>query len=144
MKSVINKPVLTENFDDDDCPSPPDGASSTHSSKMQPTREVLINYSGYPELDSDIGPSELSDIAEEPEEGLTSDDGGSSRGSTPKIVTNNSNSIVGSSSIISNATSSTSLTRWSNSSLYQQQQQKQPGFEPRTSQPGFEPRTSQV
>ena len=58
---------------------------------MQPTREVLINYSGYPELDSDIGPSELSDIAEEPEEGLTSDDG--SRGSTPKIVTNNSNSI---------------------------------------------------
>ena len=34
-------------------------------------REVVINYSGYPELDSDIGPSELSDIAEEPEEGLT-------------------------------------------------------------------------
>ena len=30
MKSVINKPVLTENFDDDDdCQSPPDGASST-------------------------------------------------------------------------------------------------------------------
>ena len=58
------------------------------SHKMQPTREVSINYSGYPELDSDIGPSELSDIAEEPEEGLTSDDGGSqsSRESTPKIV----------------------------------------------------------
>ena len=34
-------------------------------------REVVINYSGYPELDSDIGPSELSDIAEEPEDGLT-------------------------------------------------------------------------
>ena len=45
------------------------------SHKMQPTREVSINYSGYPELDSDIGPSELSDIAEEPEEGLTSDEG---------------------------------------------------------------------
>ncbi len=37
-------------------------------------REVLLNYSGYPELDSDIGPSELSDIAEEPEEGLTDND----------------------------------------------------------------------
>jgi hypothetical protein len=34
----------------------------------------LANYSGYPELDSDIGPSELSDIAEEPEEGLTDSD----------------------------------------------------------------------
>ena len=34
---------------------------------------MMINYSGYPELDSDIGPSELSDIAEEPEEGLTDD-----------------------------------------------------------------------
>jgi hypothetical protein len=29
--------------------------------KKQP-REMIINYSGYPELDSDIGPSELSDI----------------------------------------------------------------------------------
>ena len=38
-------------------------------------REMLLNYSGYPELDSDIGPSELSDIAEEPEEGLTDDSG---------------------------------------------------------------------
>ena len=35
---------------------------------------MMINYSGYPELDSDIGPSELSDIAEEPEEGLTDSD----------------------------------------------------------------------
>eukprot|EP00095_Tigriopus_kingsejongensis_P012128 maker-scaffold560_size136926-snap-gene-0.23 protein:Tk12128 transcript:maker-scaffold560_size136926-snap-gene-0.23-mRNA-1 annotation:"rims-binding protein 2-like" len=44
-------------------------------------REMVINYSsGYPELDSDIGPSELSDIAEEPEEGLTDSDGCS----TPK------------------------------------------------------------
>ena len=70
------------------------------SNKMQPTREVLINYSGYPELDSDIGPSELSDIAEEPEDGLTSDDGGSqsSRGSTPKIVAASSSAA---SSIIS-------------------------------------------
>ena len=74
-------------------------------------REVLINYSGYPELDSDIGPSELSDIAEEPEEGLTSEDG-SSRGSTPKVVTNTINHQS------SNSSSSLSLTRWSNSSLY--------------------------
>jgi hypothetical protein len=35
---------------------------------------MMVNYSGYPELDSDIGPSELSDIAEEPEEGLTDSD----------------------------------------------------------------------
>ena len=28
------------------------------------SRELIINYSGYPEMDSDIGPSELSDIAE--------------------------------------------------------------------------------
>jgi hypothetical protein len=34
---------------------------------------MMVNFSGYPELDSDIGPSELSDIAEEPEEGLTDD-----------------------------------------------------------------------
>jgi RIMS-binding protein 2 len=39
-------------------------------------REMLLNYSGYPELDSDIGPSELSDIAEEPEEGLTDNEEG--------------------------------------------------------------------
>lgn len=70
-------------------------------------REVLINYSGYPELDSDIGPSELSDIAEEPEEGLTSEDG--SRGSTPKIIASSASSI---------SSSNGSLTRWSNSSLY--------------------------
>ena len=39
--------------------------------QQQPTqpREVLIQYNGYP--DSDVGPSELSDIAEEPEDGLT-------------------------------------------------------------------------
>ena len=78
--------------------------------KSQP-REVLINYSGYPELDSDIGPSELSDIAEEPEEGLTSEEG-SSRGSTPKVVTSSTNN------------SSLSLTRWSNSSLYATSSQK--------------------
>ena len=34
-------------------------------------RELIINYSAYPDLDSDIGPSELSDIAEEPEDDLT-------------------------------------------------------------------------
>ena len=32
---------------------------------------MVIGFSGYPELDSDLGPSELSDIAEEPEDGLT-------------------------------------------------------------------------
>ena len=49
-------------------------------------REVLINYnnhSGYPELDSDIGPSELSDIAEEPEDGLTTSEEETSGKSTP-------------------------------------------------------------
>ena len=48
-------------------------------------REVLISYnhSGYPELDSDIGPSELSDIAEEPEEGLTTSEEEESGKSTP-------------------------------------------------------------
>lgn len=34
-------------------------------------RELIINYGAYPDLDSDIGPSELSDIAEEPEDDLT-------------------------------------------------------------------------
>ena len=33
--------------------------NGSNNTKMQPTREVVINYSGYPELDSDIGPSEL-------------------------------------------------------------------------------------
>ena len=71
-------------------------------------REVMINYSsGYPELDSDIGPSELSDIAEEPEEGLTSEDG--SRGSTPKINNNHATSTTA---------STASITRWSSSGLY--------------------------
>ncbi len=40
----------------------------------EPSAVPLVNFSGYPELDSDIGPSELSDIAEEPEEGLTDSD----------------------------------------------------------------------
>ena len=69
-----------------------------------------------------------SDIAEEPEEGLTSEDEGSegSRGSTPKIVNNltaNPNLSISaasnvSSSIVSSTASLNSLTRWSNSSLY--------------------------
>ena len=51
------------------------------------SRELIINYSGgYPELDSDIGPSELSDIAEEPEDELTdSEETLSSKGTTPKL-----------------------------------------------------------
>ena len=69
-----------------------------------------------------------SDIAEEPEEGLTSEDEGSegSRGSTPKIINNltaNPNLSISaasnvSSSIVSSTASLNSLTRWSNSSLY--------------------------
>ena len=56
--------------------------SQSYAEQLQQPREVLINYtSGYPELDSDIGPSELSDIAEEPEEGLTDTD---SDQSTPR------------------------------------------------------------
>ena len=80
-----------------------------------PQREVLINYSsGYPELDSDIGPSELSDIAEEPEEGLTSEDG--SRASTPKIL-NNSSAALGAANQQQHTSAST-ITRWSSSGLY--------------------------
>eukprot|EP00090_Calanus_glacialis_P024942 TRINITY_DN3873_c0_g1_i1.p1 TRINITY_DN3873_c0_g1~~TRINITY_DN3873_c0_g1_i1.p1 ORF type:complete len:1331 (+),score=212.74 TRINITY_DN3873_c0_g1_i1:800-4792(+) len=48
------------------------------------TRELIINYSGYPDIDSDIGPSELSDIAEEPEDELT--DSEDNRLFTPKIL----------------------------------------------------------
>ena len=54
------------------------------------SRELIINYSGYPEMDSDIGPSELSDIAEEPEDDLTDSEEVRSRHSaTPKLATNN-------------------------------------------------------
>jgi len=50
------------------------------------SRELIINYSGYPEMDSDIGPSELSDIAEEPEDELTdSEDANSRTSTTPKL-----------------------------------------------------------
>ena len=52
------------------------------------SRELIINYSGYPEMDSDIGPSELSDIAEEPEDELTdSEDARSRQSTTPKLQT---------------------------------------------------------
>ena len=82
------------------------------------SREMVINYhqpmvsgpvaavpagsSGYPELDSDIGPSELSDIAEEPEEGLTDEDedvdGDDEEGNvTPKIKASSSNPATSSS-----------------------------------------------
>ena len=36
----------------------PQNNTNNNSSARQ--RELIINYSGYPELDSDIGPSELS------------------------------------------------------------------------------------
>ena len=48
-------------------------------------RELVINYSAYPDIDSDIGPSELSDIAEEPEDEYS--DSENDRRSTPKIKT---------------------------------------------------------
>ena len=48
-------------------------------------RELIINYNGYPDIDSDIGPSELSDIAEEPEDEYT--DSENDRRSTPKNQT---------------------------------------------------------
>ena len=51
-------------------------------------RELVINYSAYPDIDSDIGPSELSDIAEEPEDEYT--DSENDRRSTPKIKTTTS------------------------------------------------------
>ena len=48
------------------------------------SRELIINYGGgYPDIDSDIGPSELSDIAEEPEEEYTDSDNESPK----KVIT---------------------------------------------------------
>ena len=45
-------------------------------------RELVINYnSAYPDIDSDIGPSELSDIAEEPEDELSEEE---SNAATPQ------------------------------------------------------------
>ena len=68
--------------------------TNSHSyAQLQQPREVLINYtSGYPELDSDIGPSELSDIAEEPEEGLTDTDSDQST-PRPSLVTQQHNNL---------------------------------------------------
>ena len=98
-------------------------SSNSTSAPVSQQREMLINYSsGYPELDSDIGPSELSDIAEEPEEGLTSEDGteDGSRGSTPKVPekTTTSNGMSSSNSNIAISTTASSITRWSSNSLY--------------------------
>jgi hypothetical protein len=66
---------------------------SQNYAELQQPREVLINYtSGYPELDSDIGPSELSDIAEEPEEGLTDTDSDQST-PRPSLATQQHNNL---------------------------------------------------
>ena len=54
------------------------------------SRELIINYGGFPDIDSDIGPSELSDIAEEPEDEYT--DSENDRITTPKMKNNCSNS----------------------------------------------------
>ena len=54
------------------------------------SRELVINYGGFPDIDSDIGPSELSDIAEEPEDEYT--DSENDRITTPKMKNNCSNS----------------------------------------------------
>ena len=112
----INKSMEDIEDDDDHNVEVIDGMTTTSNNTMPiPQREVLINYSsGYPELDSDIGPSELSDIAEEPEEGLTSEDG--SRGSTPKIL-NNSSAALGAANQQQHTSAST-ITRWSSSGLY--------------------------
>ena len=61
-------------------------APGTAGTNLAKPREMLLNYSGYPELDSDIGPSELSDIAEEPEEGLT-DDTDDDQGQASSVIT---------------------------------------------------------
>lgn len=53
--------------------------------QVQQPQQLVVGMSGYPELDSDIGPSELSDIAEEPEDGLTDHDDRDSL--TPKNMT---------------------------------------------------------
>ena len=102
------------------------------SNRPIPQREVLINYSsGYPELDSDIGPSELSDIAEEPEEGLTSEDG--SRGSTPKII----NSTVANQLQQQASAAAASITRWSSSGLYSNSSQNSLNSKNSTSMTSF-------
>jgi len=73
-----------------------------------PGPALMVNYSGYPELDSDIGPSELSDIAEEPEEGLTDseDDRSTPHYSLPSQHQNEHRRKPSSDSV-------TSLNRWS-------------------------------
>ena len=101
---------------------------ASHASLLRP-RELIINYAApngvpvattgggigiYPaDLDSDIGPSELSDIAEEPEDDLTDDSESvcsrNSRISLPKININNNNYPSSSSSLtksVSNINSS--------------------------------------
>ncbi len=89
-------------------------ASSGEQKPQQPLeepREMIINYSsGYPELDSDIGPSELSDIAEEPEEGLTSEDN-DSRGSTPKVMTRATNFLASSTPMNNNSNTASGLKK---------------------------------
>ena len=59
------------------------------------SRELIINYSGFPEPgDSDLGPSELSDIAEEPEDELTdSEDSRSS--ATPRLPEGRAGALPG-------------------------------------------------
>lgn len=67
----LSRDTTAEEGDDDESDSDGELLEKLSKIPLNKPREVVINYSGYPELDSDIGPSELSDIAEEPEEGLT-------------------------------------------------------------------------
>ena len=131
----INKSMEDIEDDDDHNVEVIDGMTATSNNTMPiPQREVLINYSsGYPELDSDIGPSELSDIAEEPEEGLTSEDG--SRGSTPKIL-NNSSAALGAVNQQQHTSAST-ITRWSSSGLYSNSSQNSLNSKNSTSMTSF-------
>ncbi len=62
-------------------------------------------HSGYPELDSDIGPSELSDIAEEPEDGLTDEDDEDEECVTPKPMAKLQPATTASSTYLSSSSS---------------------------------------
>ena len=124
----LSKSEFSVNKSSEDIDMEDDGMTSN---RPIPQREVLINYSsGYPELDSDIGPSELSDIAEEPEEGLTSEDG--SRGSTPKIINS-----TAANQLQQQASAAASITRWSSSGLYSNSSQNSLNSKNSTSMTSF-------
>ena len=83
-KKPNHAPKLSATNDDSDSDSELIEKLQNHPGIAGPprNRELIINYNGYPDIDSDIGPSELSDIAEEPEDEYT--DSEADQRATPK------------------------------------------------------------